>query len=317
MRSSALVLTACLLIAGCGDSNDKALADKSVDSTANKTPVVLVTSQPLFETATLLAGDDIDIRKITPDNVSSRLWRPRKEDVKRLQEADLILISGAGYEPWKDRVSLPGSRLKDTAAGYYSQFIRIPDAITHQHGPEGKHAHPGTVWATWLDPELADAQFTRVGDLLAELMPSASDEVATALTSIKSEIARTQSLAADLATRTADKEFTVVGDSPNFHYLTNKLGWRFQYVHWDESQELTSRAKDELTALADKLPKQQPWFFLLSSLQTESAADFAADSGFTVIRIDLCEYPIADSSSSLFERLQSNFLRLEAAVGRL
>ncbi len=316
MRTPGFIVTACLLICGCGEVQDRSTADESVDVTAEKKPAVVVTSQPLFEIATLLAGGLIDVQKITPDNLASRVWKPNKEDVKRLQQANLILISGAGYEPWKDRVSLPGSRLKDTAVGYYSQFIRIPDAITHQHGPEGQHAHPGTVWATWLDPELAESQSMRVADLFAELLPNAPEKSTAAMTRIKSELAKTQTLAADLAARTADKRLTVVGDSPQYHYLTSKLGWEFQYVHWDESRELTSIDRDELTALTEKLPKDQPRVFLLNSLQPDSAAGFAADAGFTVIRIDLCEYPRPDSSTSLFDRLHGNLLRLQSAAGQ-
>ena len=250
MRSWGFILTACLLISGCGDVKDSSSTDRSSNSTADKKPVVMVTSQPLFEVADLLAGDHLEVHKITPDNIASRNWKPQKDDVKRLQNANMILISGAGYEPWKDRVSLPGSRLKDTATGYYSEFIRIPDAITHQHGPEGKHA----------------------------------------------------------------QKITLVGDSPSYHYLPSELGLEVQSVHWDESQELTSIAKDELAALTDKLPKDKPRFILLNSLQPVSTATFATEAGFTVIRIDLCEYPLQDSSNSVFERLHGNLMRLKSAL---
>jgi zinc transport system substrate-binding protein len=315
MLSRGFILTACLLICGCGEVQDRSTADKSGDSTTDKKPVVVVTSQPLFEMTTLLAGDQIDVQKITPDNIASRLWKPRKEDVKRLQQADLILISGAGYEPWKDRVSLPVSRLGDTAVGYYSQFIRIPDAITHQHGPEGQHAHPGTVWATWLDPELAESQCTRVADLLTELRPSASTEIATTITTIKVQLTTSQNLAKEISSLTSARKITVVGDSPHYHYLTSKLGWDFQYVHWDESQELTAVAKDELTNLAEKLPKDQTHFFLLNPLHPESTASFAIEAGFKIIRIDLCEYPPAVGSRDRFlDRIHSNLERIKSAI---
>ncbi len=314
MRSRGFILAACLLICGCSEVKDSSSTDRSSNSTADKKPVVVVTSQPLFEVADLLAGDRIKVHKITPDHIASRNWKPQKEDVKRLQNADQILISGAGYEPWKDRVSLPGSRLKDTAVGYYSRFIRIPDAITHQHGPEGKHAHPGTVWATWLDPELAESQCTKVADLFVELQPAASHEITAALSKIKTQLANTQALAAEISAQTSAQKITIVGDSPHHHYLTSKLGREFQYVHWDESRELTSIAKDELTALADKLPKDQPRFFLLNSLQSESATTFATEAGFAVIPIDLCEYPLQDSSNSVFERIHGNFMRLKSAL---
>ncbi|MFO1003054.1 MAG: zinc ABC transporter substrate-binding protein [Planctomycetaceae bacterium] len=275
MRTCGFILTACLLICGCGEVTDSSSTDRSSNPTADKKPVVVVTSQPLFEVAGLLAGNYIEVHKITPNSIASRNWKPQKEDVKRLQNADLILISGAGYEPWKDRVSLPGSRLKDTAVGYYSRFIRIPDAITHQHGPEGKHAHPGTVWATWLDPELAESQCTKVADLFVELQPEASEQINIALTEIKTQLAKTQTLATEISAKTSAQKITIIGDSPHYHYLTSKLSWEFQYVYWDESQELTSAAKEELATLAQKLPKDQPRFFLLNSLQTESTAGFA------------------------------------------
>lgn len=315
MRSSGFILMACLLAFGCSEAKNRKTTDRSDESTTDEKPVVVVTSQPLFEIATLLAGGRLDVHKITPNHISSRQWKPQKDDVKRLQNADMILISGAGYEPWKDRVSLPGSRLKDTAVGYYSRFIRIPDAITHQHGPEGKHAHPGTVWATWLDPELAESQCTKVADLFVELQPAVSNEITAALTKIKTQLAKTQALAAEISAKTSAQKITIVGDSPHYHYLTSKLGWEFQYLHWDESQELTSAAKDELTTLADKGPKDQPRFFLLNSLHSESTAGFAGAAGFKVIRIDLCEYPSSEiPPHSFVERLHGNFLRLQSAI---
>ncbi len=314
MRFWGFILTAGLLISGCSDVKDSSSTDRSSNSTADKKPVVMVTSQPLFEVADLLAGNHIEVQKITPDHIASRNWKPQKDDVKQLRNADLILISGAGYEPWKDRISLPGSRLKDTAVGYYSRFIRIPDAITHQHGPEGKHAHPGTAWATWLDPELAESQCIRVADLFVELQPAAPNEITAALTMIKTLLAKTQALASTISDKISAQKITMIGDSPHYHYLTSKLGLEFKYVHWDESQELTSGAKDELTALADKLPKNRPRFFLLNSLQPKSTATFATGIGFTVIRIDLCEYPLEDSSNSVFDRIHGNFMRLKSAL---
>ena len=75
-----------------------------------------------------IVGDAGDVVLVVPNETSSPNWSPTVDDAKTMQQARLILVSGAGYEPWKDRVSLPGSRTRDTAAGYYDQLIRIPDA---------------------------------------------------------------------------------------------------------------------------------------------------------------------------------------------
>lgn len=316
MRSPAFILTSCLLMCGCSDVKDESTSGKPGNRTTDQKPVVIVTSQPLFEVADLLAGDHMEVQKITPDNIASRNWKPGKGDVQRLQKADMILISGAGYESWMDRVALPGSRLRDTAAGYYSEFIRIPDAITHQHGPEGKHAHPGTVWATWLDPKLAESQCARVADLLTELKPDASREISAGITKIRTHLAKTQNLATKIFAATSAQKIKVAGDNPHYYYLTKHLGWDFQYVQWDESQQLTALEEDELSVLAEKRPKGQPQLFLLNSLHAESTARFVTDAGFTVIRIDLCEYPAPQKSpDTFFDRLHSNFARISTAVG--
>lgn len=59
--------------------------------------------------------------------------------------------------------------------GYGRRLLRSvsedSDAVTHQHGPDGKHAHPGTVWATWLDPELLNSQLNQVTESLVRASP--------------------------------------------------------------------------------------------------------------------------------------------------
>ena len=69
-------------------------------------PKVIVTNQPLFEMAEAIGCNMLDVDKIVPDGTSSLDWQPGKDDVRAMQQARLILINGAGYEPWKDRVSL-------------------------------------------------------------------------------------------------------------------------------------------------------------------------------------------------------------------
>ena len=64
MRSPGLIVTTCLLIFGCSDVSDKSATDKSGNSSVDKTPVVVVTSQPLFEMTTLLAGDQIVVKPV-------------------------------------------------------------------------------------------------------------------------------------------------------------------------------------------------------------------------------------------------------------
>lgn len=297
------------VITGCDRSSDPSA---SAEKKAARAIQVVVTSEPLLEMARTVSGDAISIQKIVPDDASSRKWNPGRNEVRDLQRADAILFSGAGYEPWKDRVSLPGSRITDTASGYYEQFVRIPDAVTHQHGPEGEHAHPGTVWATWLDPDLAISQLSQVTSVLVRLVPEHKQPLEAASARLKAQFENLNLPIMELIAATPDKEFTVFADGPSYHYLTKRLGWRLQYLHWDETGSFPTTEQDQFRTVFAAVPTDAVRIFLLSTRQPEEAAEFVTAAGFKVVRIDLCEYPAPDLS--LVDRLRGNLERLNAAI---
>ena len=297
-------------LAGC----QPAATPASTPRTSSAGPLKLVvTSQVLLEMTQAICGDSFEIVKLIPNGISSRHWEPSGDDARALQQAKLILISGAGYEPWKDRVSLPGSRVKDTAAGYYAQFIRIPDAISHQHGPEGKHSHPGTVWATWLDPDLAIAQLQQVTNACAKVAPDQKSDLETAATKLKAQLDGLNPLMSEIKELSRSSNVQVFSDGPFYQYLTARLGWPLSYMHWDDNAEVLSDVnKQELLDLLAKSPESPRRIFLLSTQRTASVEEFVASSGFTVVRIDLCEVPL-DPEVAFTDRLRENLERLKKA----
>jgi len=309
MTISTRVLLLAILLAGCDGSSKP-----QTQAPSDRQPIrVVVTSQPLLEMAQAVGQGIFEISKIVPQDVSSRDWKPRQEDIRTLQQANLILINGAGYEPWRDRVSLPGSRLKDTAAGYYDQFIRIPDAVVHQHGPEGPHSHPGTAWATWLDPDLAISQLSQVTSALVRVSPEQKNAIETASARLKAQLDGLNPLIAELAASTAGHSLTVVTDGPFYHYLLHRLSWKVNYLHWSESGDPSDQDRDEFATLVKTLPESQRRIFLLSDRASTAAAEIAKAAGFTVIRIDLCEFPV-DPAVTFVDRMRANLTRLKTAV---
>jgi zinc transport system substrate-binding protein len=302
----ALILTAA---AGCSRSTET----QSGDAPSAASGTILVTSQPLQEMAQSVAKDSLKIQSVVPEQTISRLWKPAKKDAQVMQQADAILINGAGYEPWMDRVSLPGSRVKDTAAGYYSQFIRIPDAVTHQHGPEGKHGHPGTVWATWLDPDLAISQLAQVTAALTRLAPAHQQQFETESAKFRTKLESLNAAIVEIKLAVDAADVTVLADGPFYQYLTERLGWKLHYLHWDESMSPSEQDRNELQERMKTVPAEGLRLFLLSTRQPDQAAETAANAGLTVVRMDLCEYP-DPAGAPLTQRLEGNLTRLKAAV---
>ncbi|RLT21835.1 MAG: zinc ABC transporter substrate-binding protein [Planctomycetota bacterium] len=305
------------IVIGCTQSN---LPISQTEKTNTGLPRIVVTSQPLLQMTQAIVGDAADVVLVVPGDTSSPDWSPTADDAGIMRQARLILISGAGYEPWKDRVSLPGSRTSDTAAGYYDQLIRIPDAVQHQHGPDGPHSHPGTVWATWLDPELCTAQLHQVSVNGGRLLPERKQSIETAEARLSAELNSLNVMIDAIKAAASDEALVVFSDAPHYQYLTRRLGWTLNYLHWDLTDTLSDANRQELLDTfsansSDTLTQNNRRIFLLDSRHSADTEDFVRKSGGTVVRIDLCEAANSNSTSTSFpNRLKQNLERILQAL---
>lgn len=303
-----LVLAAAwsLLPAGCRPSGEQP-SPKS----AEPAPRILTTVQPLWEMAAAVAGNDLQVQSIVPPNRVARTWRPSADDVQSLQTAQLVLLQGAGYEPWRERITLPGSRTVDTSAAYSEQLIEIPDATVHQHGPGGLHSHPGTVWSTWLDPELALAQLDQVQSACSRLRPEQSAEFARRAAPVARELRALDDLLLQLKAQNLPEDFAVLGDGAYFLYLTRRLGWKLHYLHWPEATaDLQEQHHQELL---EKAPQASGRLLLMRQGRADTARQWAEAAGLKVVEFDLCERR-SDSKMPVTQRLRQNLERLQTAI---
>ena len=88
-----LLLASVIFLSGCGKKVEK--SDK---------PVVYTSFYPIYSMANDIAGDTLDIKNFMPLDKDPHFWEPTPKDMKRLQEADLLIINGANMEKWVDQV---------------------------------------------------------------------------------------------------------------------------------------------------------------------------------------------------------------------
>lgn len=315
LRSQLSILILPGILIGCTHAKQP---PSQTEKTNKGLPRIVVTSRPLLQMTQAIVGDAAEVVLVVPDETTSPDWSPTADDAGIMQQARLILISGAGYEPWKDRVSLPGSRMRDTAAGYYDQLIRIPDAVKHQHGPDGPHSHPGTVWATWLDPELCTAQLHQVSLNGGRLVPERKQSIETAEASLSAELNSLNVIIDAIKAGVSDEALVVFSDAPHYQYLTRRLGWTLNYLHWDLADTISDANRQELldsfsANTSDTLTQNKRRIFLLDSRHSAETEDFVRKSGGTVVRIDLCE-TASPESTSFPNRLKHNLERIRDAI---
>lgn len=67
---------------------------------AAQQPLVLVTSSVLEDFVQQVGGDAIRVERLVPAGVRTPDFEPNIDNIRRLEEAQCLVINGAGYEPW-------------------------------------------------------------------------------------------------------------------------------------------------------------------------------------------------------------------------
>ncbi len=292
---------------GCGEAPSPAAASRAAES-----PLVLVTTAGFQDLVEALAGQAVRVQNVVPPEKFSPDWRPRKEAARLLQQASLVLLNGADWEPWTERVALAPSRTVDTTAGVSSRLIRIPDAVTHRHGPEGSHSHAGTVWATWLSPSLLNEQIGEIERRLIRLLPECKADVVRESGRLRVVLQKSSELCQQIQAEATAEQPVVLADSSCWLYLLRDAGLGGPYLHWSPTGALPDDALDQLATAAEKLPAGKVRLLLLHRQFSEVVTAKAEQLGFRVVLLDDCLQP--DAKTQLVERVAGNVQRLHDAL---
>lgn len=218
-RAAVFIVAICVLVQGCSGKTERSNTDPVASS---GTPTVVVTNSVVEYFVKTLCEDRVLVVKISSvEDLAG--WRPAAEQVRQLQQADLVLLSGANYEPWAAQLSLPRSRVVDTSAAYLSQLVSV-QSVAHQHGPNGQGTEEELAWATWLDPELAIQQVRDIEDAVCRLLPESTQMFVERSNALSAEL---EELDQRMETLAAKMEGLVVEGDPLQHsYLARRLNCR-------------------------------------------------------------------------------------------
>ena len=284
-RSIATILLATGLgLAGCDAGGDE------TDTRAPDDPrSVAVSNHPLAFFAARIGGDRVDVRWLVPDGVDPAAWSPNGSDLAAMQSADLILLNGATYEPWRSTASLPRERVVDTTAAIRNVLIETEEGPVHAHGPDGEHTHRGTASTTWLDPELAIAQSAAIEKALAELMPAHQDLFRSNRGVLIREL-QERAAAIEQAVNT-EPDRPVIFSRPVYQYLARRFRMNGETLDWDG---LTPPDADALALLDETLERHPAAWMIWPEAPAEPIVEVLEERGVTCVVVPIAGGPPAD-----------------------
>ncbi len=79
-------------------------ASCSKNKNSSGKPVIYTSFFPVHEMVKMIAGDTCDVETFMPVDKEPHLWEPSAKDMKKLADADLLVVNGANMEHWVDKV---------------------------------------------------------------------------------------------------------------------------------------------------------------------------------------------------------------------
>jgi zinc transport system substrate-binding protein len=240
MSFSRILLISVVLLAAACSGDDRQASNDDPSPTDIKNTLVVASNYPLYFFASrIAAGVDVAPEIVFPDiDGDPASWIPNAKQIQLLQSADVVILNGAGAEPWLDLITIDQRRLLDTSVGLTDRLIPLEGAVAHQHGPEGEHSHQGTAFTIWLDPKLAIAQAHVVTNALIELAPTGEKHFRDNLAKLQQELIEIDSQLANAFARLDGK--AVLFSHPVYQYLQRRYGINGESVHWEPREEPTT-----------------------------------------------------------------------------
>lgn len=220
----------------------------TVQVEAQKPLTVYTVNYPLKYFAQRIGGDHVNAVLPVPPGIDPAFWSPDIRAISEFQQADLILLNGAGYAKWAAVASLPRAKTVNTSKGFKQHYIPLQGALTHTHGAGGEHAHEGFAFTTWLDLNLAAQQ---AGAILAGLNRKKPEAAQVFETNYLALVGDLEELDRSIRGLVAKKPATpLLASHPIYDYLSRGYGLNLESMHW-EPDRMPPPA--EWNALGEKL----------------------------------------------------------------
>lgn len=253
---------------GCEQKSDNkdTLAEKSTG------PVVYTTFYPTTYFAEQIAGDAVEVVNPCPPDADPATWMPDDATIAKYQAADLIIINGASFEEWVEKVTLPEERVVDTAEPLEDDFIMMAEAMTHSHGPGGEHTHEGVDGHTWLDPGNMTVQATQIKQALVKEFP---EHEATFEENYQKLVDKLDSLDARLREVSKKLEGKVLlANHPAYNYVARRYDWDLKTFHLEPDAMPDEDTMAEIRAFLSEQPAR---YMLWESEPDQEVADKLRD----------------------------------------
>jgi len=213
---------------------------------------VYVVNYPLQFFAERIGGEYVNVVFPAPADFDPAYWMPDTPTIAAYQQADLILLNGAGYARWVNKATLPRFRMVITSAGFKEQYIETAEIPTHSHGSEGEHAHESLAFTTWIDFSFAAKQAKAIAEALSRKRIDLRHIFQKNYVALEKDLMALDKTIKEVVSNNRARPLVV--SHPVYDYFARRYGLNIRSVHWEPDDILTNEQMMELNSILKKHP---------------------------------------------------------------
>ncbi|KAG2479577.1 MAG: Periplasmic solute binding protein [Nitrosopumilales archaeon] len=257
----------------------------------NEQKVVAIASFfPLYEFTKEIGREKVDVTLLVPSGVEPHDWEPTIKNLQLMQQADVIIINGIGFENWIDNIDSVNSDVKvvDTSIG-----ISILESDPH----------------IWLNPVMAQKQVENIVDSLSKVDPlNEKYYKQNGISYIKKLDELDNKISYELSS--CKKDFISFHDA--FSYFANQYDLNQHTVlkSNEPHEEPTSKSLENIINLARDLDSNV--IFTEEAVDKRASQVIANEIGGKVLTLSPLE--VGDSQTDYIKKMEENLLHLKEAL---
>lgn len=289
MKKFALFMALLLVLSTCGCA-----------STQYDAPI-LATTRPIYDlTSALCAQTGLDVSLLIGESVSClHEYTLSTAQMKKVENARLVVISGAGLEDFQADLLAHGNAICDASA-----HVPLLEC-EHEHDHDGHdHEHDAHIW---LSPENAKIMAQNICESLIAQYPPEREIFERNLASLLARLDELQSYGEQTLRSLSCRELVTFHDG--FAYLAQAFDLTILAAVEEESGSEAS-ARDLIELIETVRGHDLPAIFVERNGSTAAASIIARETGVRILTLDMCM-----GEGNYFDSMYHNIDSLKEALG--
>lgn len=313
----ASVVIAAALLAACGAPGDTgATAGGQPGGLAAGPSSVLVAESFLADITRNVTGERLAVDTLIPLSVDPHSFEPTPADVRKVADASLLIVNGAGFEAFLEPLlrNAGGERTVIEAAAGLTP--RTPQPGEHEE-EGGNHDHEEGDPHFWLDPSHVIVYVQNIRDGLSAVDPAGKDSYAANADAYIAQLRELDAWIRAQVQTVPEERRLLVTNHESFGYFADRYGFRVVGAVIPSVSSAASPSAQQLAQLVDEIrATAAPAVFLELGANSQLAEQLATETGMKVVT-GLLTHSVTEAGSGASDYLGMMRYNVTAIVAAL